>query len=362
MSDTIIDTTQAAFPQPAAFDAGTAFAQLLMLSFGGMLALLGGGILLYALYWLATALRVPAIIIGVRQKGEILYPVYRYQMPDGRMFETVSDTGSSRAEGKETGRPALLYVDARQPEEARRSLAGFFVLGFLLAAPGLWLSVTALTTYQWTYLTTVAIGVLAFWTGRRVWKLCKTVDGQNGLDRFRAAMRAARLKRLDNAAQQTVEQYTATPDAQKQMAQIRYAQQSVAPAILMTGFLCILYGVYLCNHNYAVYLYGEHARGKIIALDTHDGQKYPQVSFQDHAGNTQQFTNSAATTRLAEGDAVDVLFLKHAPAVAVVDDGRTRLLFPAIFLFGGTILSLAGFAALLQRRRQDIQQDNDAEQ
>ena len=286
------DTAQATLSQPAAFDAGTAFAQLLMLSFGGMLALLGGGILLYALYWLATALRVPAIIIGVRQKGRILYPVYRYQMPDGRRFETVSDTGSSRAEGKETGRPALLYVDARQPEEARRSLAGFFVLGFLLAAPGLWLSVTALTTYQWTYLTTVALGVLAFWAGRRIWKLCKTVDGQNGLDRFRAAMRVARLKRLDDTPQQTMEQYTAAPDQQKEMAQTRYAQQSVAPAILMTGFLCILYGVYLCNHDYAVYLYGQNTSGKIIALESRDGEKYPQVSLDDHNGYAQQFTNT----------------------------------------------------------------------
>lgn len=340
--------------QTAAFDAGTAFTQLLMLSFGGMLALLGGGILLYALYWLATALRVPAIVIGVRQKGRILYPVYRYQMPDGRMFETVSDTGSSRTEGKETGRPALLYVDAHQPEEARRSLAGFFVLGFLLAAPGLWLSVKALTAYQWTYLTAVAIAVLVFWTGRRVWKLCQTVNGQSGFNRFRAAMRVARLKRLDNTPQQTLEQYTETPGAQKELAQTRYAQQSLPIAILMTGFLCILYGVYLCNHDYAVYLYGENTRGKIIALETRDDNKFPKVSFFDeHTNEARQFISDTPTHLFSAGDSVDVLFLKHAPDdTAVINDGKSGLLFPAIFLFGGTIFGLAGFAAFLQQRRQ----------
>lgn len=345
------DMTQTALPQASTLDAGAAFAQLLMLSFGGMLALLGGGILLYALYWLATALRVPAIVIGVRQKGRILYPVYRYQLPDGRLFETVSDTGSSRIEGKETGRPALLYVDAHQPEEARRSLAGFFVLGLLLAAPGLWLSIKALTAYQWTYLTAVAIAVLVFWSARRLWKLCQTVNGQSGFHRFRAAMRVARLKRLDDTPQQTLEQYTETPGAQKELAQTRYAQQSLPLAILMTGFLCILYGVYLCNHDYAVYLYGENARGKIIALETRDANKFPQVSFDDHAGNTRTFTSDTSTRRFSEGDSVDVLFLKHAPDTAVINDGKSGLLFPAIFLFGGTIFGLAGGAALLQRRR-----------
>lgn len=330
-----------------------AIVQLLFLVCGWMCMLLGGVLLLYALYWQATALRVPAIIAGVRKKGRILYPVYRYRMPDGSLHESVSDTGSSRMEGKETGRPVLLRVDPKFPSEARRSMAGFFISGSIFALPGVWLIVTALARYPNTMLTWIAVSALLALTTVKIRTALKPVNGRTGFDRFRDAMRAARLKRLGNSAVHTVEEYAADPARQKEAEDIRYATQSLGPAMLTCGVLAVLYGVYLGNHDHALFFHGTAAEGKIIEFVTQNDARYPVVRFDTETGDARQFQSAApADDGMQAGDALHVYYMPKDPKMAEIGDALPTPLLPALLIFCGTVSALAGFAAVRQSRRQ----------
>lgn len=340
-------------------DFGDTVIQLLFLIFGWMFMLLGGVLLLYALYWQATALRVPAIIAGVRKKGRVLYPVFRYRMPDGSLHETVSDTGSSRMEGKETGRPVLLRVDPKYPTEARRSIAGFFISGGIFALPGVWMVVTALTRYPATTMTWIAVSMLLALTTVKIRRALKPVNGRTGFDGFRDAMRTARLKRLGDGAVHTVEEYAADPEKQKEAADIQYATQSISPALLVTGMAAVLYGVYLGNHDHALFFHGKAAEGAIVDIVEENDARYPVVRFETLAGDAKQFrSRTSADALIQTGDAVRVYYLPQNPDMAERADALPAPLFPAFLLFGGTISALAGFAAWRQRRRW--QQADDA--
>jgi len=326
--------------------------QLLFLVFGWMFVLLGGVLLLYALYWQATALRVPAIIAGVRKKGRVLYPVYRYRMPDGSTHESVSDTGSSRLEGKETGRPVLLRVDPKYPAEARRSIAGFFISGGIFALPGIWMIVTALTRYPAGPVTWIAVSVLLALTTVKIRRALKPVNGRTGFDGFRDAMRAARLKRLGSGTVHTVEEYAAAPEKQKEAAEIQYATQSISPALMVTGIAAILCGAYLGNHDHALFFHGTAAEGTVVDIIAEGDARYPVVRFETTAGDAKQFRSGAAADGLTQtGDAVRVYYMPKDPATAEVGDALPAPFFPAVLLFGGTVSALAGFAAWRQRQK-----------
>jgi hypothetical protein len=333
-------------------DFGSLLIQLLLLGLGWICMLVGGVLLLYALYWLATALRVPAIIAGVRRKGRVLYPVYRYQMPDGSLHEAVSDTGSSRAAGKETGRPVLLRVDPKYPTEARRSIAGFFISGGIFALPGVWMVVVALTRFPTSTVVWVAVAMLLAITTLKIRRALVPVKGRTGFDQFRDAMRAARLKRLGNGEMHTVEEYAADPDKQKEEAAIRAATQSMSPALLMMGVLSILYSVYLGHHEYALFFHGASAEGAIVDIVTEDNLRYPVVSFDPPSGDALQFQSPAPVDDSVQtGDAVQVRYMPKDPKTAALSDAMDMPLFPAFLLFGGTICALAGVTAWRQQRK-----------
>ena len=332
---------------------GDMIMQLVLLGVGWIFMIISGVLLIYALYWLATALHVPAIIIGVRKRGRILYPVFRYQMPDGRFHEAVSDTGSSRMAGKETGRPVVLRVDPKYPSEARRSIAGFFVSGGLFALPGVWLVVLAMTHYPLQMTTWVALTVLAALTTARIGRAMVRVNGRTGFDRFRDAMRAARQKRLGGGELVPVEEYTGSPDKQKEAADIQYAAQSIGPTLLLAGIAAILYGVYLGNNDHALFFHGQKADGTVVELIKKDDARYPVITFDTLAGDAQQFESTEATEDLQTGDVVPVLYMREDPARAETLTALGLPLFPAFLLFGGTIAVVAGFAATRFRHKQN---------
>src|SRR4051812_16917728 len=102
------------------FDGITMPWQQALLLIGGFLCLSLG--LLFAgneLYWRRKALRLIGIIAGVRQRDGVYYPVYRCQLPDGRIVEITGDVGSAGSAGKETGRAVPLLVFADEPPSVR---------------------------------------------------------------------------------------------------------------------------------------------------------------------------------------------------------------------------------------------------
>ena len=332
---------------------GDMFMQLLYLGIGWILMVIGSVLLVYALYWLATALHVPAIIIGVRKKGRILYPVFRYQMPDGSLHEAVADTGSSRMAGKETGRPVILRVDPQYPSEARRSIAGFFVSGAFFALPGIWLIVMALTRYPVQTMTWVAVTVLIALTTARIGSAMIRVKGRTGFDRFRDAMRTARQKRLGQADLVPVEEYTGSGARQKEAADIQYAAQSMGPTLLLAGIAAVLYGVYLGNHDHALYFHGQKAEAAVVEFVTTNDTRYPVLTFDTIAGDAKQFQSTApAQTDLKIGDALPVLYMRHDPKQVETLAALGLPLLPALLLFGGTVALIAGFTATRHRQKQ----------
>src|SRR5215475_11343218 len=125
--------------------------------FIGALVCLGLGALVLgnSIVWRIHSLRATGTIIGVIAEGGMYASVYRYTLPDGRTQEAKSDTSTSSARGRETGRVVPLLIAPHNPTRAREANnysveAILAAAGLSLVVAGLWVGHIAITAYPVT--------------------------------------------------------------------------------------------------------------------------------------------------------------------------------------------------------------------
>jgi len=340
------------------FDAMMAFHQAIFLLGGGLIALIGAAILLHVLHSFLRAERVPALITGVRRNGKMFYPVYKYMMPNGDVFETVSDTGSNFVKGKETGREVTLYVFPEDPQDIRSDLRGGIIVGLVFLVPGLVLLGNGIFSFPFTPMTWIAAAVFLFVAAQRLRKAIIPHEARQTKTDWRTGMRSRRAARFDKMELTTIEEYLQTPEGRRMAADTEQSQRIAAPVFLLLG-CAALWGAWHTGHNVRdLALHGQRARGVIEKFETHRSDNTTmyraRVAFTDARGDQHSFTEKAAVSHPSKrvGDKVDVLYLPEKPAAsAVIDAGAWgNWLWPLLLGLGGAGL-LVGALALWRKQR-----------
>lgn len=338
------------------FNAIAAFQQMMFFVAGLPMIALGVFFVIYALYWFIYAKRVPAIVIGIRKKGGIIYAVYRYAMPDGQTYETTSDAGSNLLRGKETGRPVVLRVFEDDPTEVRSDILGMILLGLLFSVPGAFFLFKALTSYDFTSMTLGAIIIFGFVGARRFYLMLRKQGNTSGFATWRQQVKQKRRHRpVNDLPLQTLEEYQQTPVGKRQRALMHEANRTGGPILSGIGIAMILFGLYIGNHTQALALYGVKTQGIVTGLKTSgDDSAYPVVTFKTITGDTVNFQSKlgADPSPYNIKDAVKVHYMAQDPAgTAEIADSVQNFVMLGILLIGGTIFLLAGLAAFYNYRR-----------
>lgn len=340
------------------FDAMTAFHQAVYLSAGLVLSLLGGAIVLFGLHTYLRALRVPAIITGVRQSGRMFYAVYRYMMPTGEVYETVSDTGSSIIKGKETGREVTIYVFPDEPTSIRSDLRGIFLIGFIFFIPGLVLLGMGLFTYPFTPMSWLVLAVFVLAGLRRFHKILLPKDARKTKSAFRAEMQRRREEKFTKMNLTTAEDYLQSPAGRRLAAETEQAQRAAMPLLFLFGLGALWGAWYLGGEVYRLSMAGVRTQGVIVGFETSRGSDTvtyrARVSFSDARSENHTFTERQGSSHplLQEGEQVTVLYDPAAPAdKAIIDRGPImNALWPGLLGLAGLAMLAGGFSMWRTRR------------
>lgn len=342
------------------FDAMMAFHQAGFLLGGGVCALVGGAILLLTLHTYLRALRVPAIITGVRRDGKMFYPVYKYMMPNGDTFETVSDSGSNFVKGKETGREVTLYVFESDPLNIRSELHAMVLIGLVFLVPGLVLFGNGMFAFPFTPMTWIATAVFLFMAAQRIRKAFLPADARRDKNTFQAQRRLHSKARFEKMELTSIEAYLQTPAGRQMLADTEQSQRIGAPMLLVFGMVLLGFAWHMGAGLRDLTLHGQRAQGVIEKFDANSTGDGPtvyraQITFKDALGEPHRFAEKAASSHPHRrvGDAVTVLYAPNAPAAtAIVDSGIwMNMLWPALLALGGLAMVWGGFCWWRARRR-----------
>ena len=339
--------------------AATGFSQALYLLGGMALCLLGGAILLYVLDAFIRALRVPAVVAALRHDGRLFYPVYRYTMPSGKAYETVSDTGSNFLSGKATGHAVTLYVFPDDPEGIRSNLRGIMFLGMVFFAPGALLLYTGIFSYPFTPMSWIVLGVLALAGLRRLYGIWIPAKERQSKAAFRAALRRRRSEKFSRMRLTTLEEYLQSPEGRRRMAENEQGRRVGIPLFLLLSLVSLFGAWHTGGHLRELMIHGVRAEGVIESFETQqrDGQAIyrPRVAFSDTRSERQVFVDrrGASHPAYAQGDRVTVIYAPDRPEeTALIDEGWVKNGFwPGMLLLLG-LLAGAASAYMISQQRQ----------
>lgn len=312
--------------------------------FAGALVCLGfaGLILGSSLYTRVHAIRTPGKIIGVLNENGAYFPVYRYTTPDGQVHEAKSDTGSSSASGKETGREVSLMISAHNPGEA--SVAGDHLLGIIGVAfliPGVWFGYTALTAYPVTRMTWIMASVFLVHTGERLWRIFIPKGPRISVAEWKKLHTPGDASVIDLSNVQPIETL-ATPGTPTVQWQNRRA---AVPLLGLVTLALVALAAYESNRVFLFETGGQRTEGEVVRMiaESSSGGSgytyYPVVRFRTADNRTIQFKDNLGSNPPTRhpGDKAAVLYLPGNPAQAMIDRGLINWLIPGLLFLGGAL-------------------------
>lgn len=332
-----------------AFDSIAAFNQVLMFLAALFLLLIGGLIVCNYIHWRLHATRVEGTIIGVRKKGNIYRPVYRYMLPTGETHEATSDTGSSLIRGKETGSVHPLLVFPEEPWKVTPAGGfAFLFIGALILLPGFVFLYVALTAYEVTAFTVAAfLGILIYFAIHiRKYILPKAERGAKKAA-WKQALREKRQTQLEASPMRPIEEFISMPEALAEKEQQAKAAKVMAPILALAAIGLIWAGVYFGNQQLALDDHGLKAEGTVVRLEesrsNNSTSYYPVVRFENNLGHSVEFKDRAGSSPplYRSGEKVQVLYLEDNPkGSAAIDKGIFNWGIPLALLLFGTLLGI----------------------
>jgi len=323
------------------------------LFFAGLaLILLSGAVLTDYLLVLKNSVRLPAKLIGVREKpgvsnsGNPLYfPVVEYITPNGKKVTAETDGGSSSLTDKILGSNVTILAKPDQPNEVR--ITGivrpvfsliFLVTGFLLAA----IAISQYSVTFWTMLTaTIVVAVALPWIFRRLTQK----DSGHPLSAKSYQQRVKEKKSLNFLA------------SDEFLVRIRKMQQQARymnPVMILISLMLLAGGYYWGQDITGQLLNGNTAEGEIVGQESEyltaesSYYYYPVVEFMLPEGRKVRFrdrTGSSSPVQTA-GEQVTVIYDPADPEKAMINRGLWNLLPPAGVFLAGFIFLLVGIKSL----------------
>lgn len=327
-----------------------AFAQTGYIIGGTVLLLIGGVLLVDWLRWKAKAEEVEAEVIGLKQRGDVFLPVYRYTR-DGITQEAVSNTGSSSIKGQETGARVKILILPHDLSRAQPARAPIWPLaGLLLAAPGLYLVWLGFTKYAVTEFTWATLAVLAIISFNRFRRSIIPKHQRRGREEWRLRNRME----LDALPVYTAEDIRQSPDIIRREARHEKQAAVMGPLLMLAGAAAIAGALYFGGDTLDL-LGAESAKGEVIQLASDAEGNYSAIVTFNADGRDITFRDRLATnpSLYDEGEKVNVLYKKDdIEKSAMIDRGAFNWIVPgALGLFG--ILFLLGGIARMPRGRDE---------
>lgn len=320
---------------------------------GGFLALIGGFIIINNVHWQMHAARMNAVITGVRRDDRMFYPVYRYITPAGDTVESVSDSGSTRLRGKETGRTVILRAFADDPQNIRSDLRGNFLIGLVFLLPGLVMLYAGWDDNLFSPIGISAFAAVLSLAALRLRKIFIPRKDRLNKEDWKKIKRADRQARFDKMELTTIEAWQQSPTGRSDAAKAAQALRITIPLMLAAGMLLLVLAYNTGQRVMTLHESGLRTDGQITGFDsrTSDGNTvyHAIVRFSDADGRAVHFTDSAGSShpRRKTGDGVRVLYLKDDPSgSAMIDHGGWRnWIWTALMAAMGSLLVIGAVAS-----------------
>ncbi|MGV7222625.1 MAG: DUF3592 domain-containing protein [Nitrospinales bacterium] len=311
---------------------------------GGLLMFaIGGAMLADFIWWRVTADHFTGKINGVLWDGKHYFPMVEYTNHAGAIIQADTESGSSILTTKFPGRQVKVLVKPKDPETARIKGYVWFVIGLILALPGLALCGIAVTQYDFSiYTILIGLGVIGY-GGLKLSKIIKPKNKREKLDKFRNRKRKERQKKrekMKSLSEQEIKERLAKHDK---------TNIKIMPVMLLIGLALLCGGIYLGNEQYKMEQVGVSAEGSVIRFErvtnhSSEGNSftyYPVVRFEDEQGNAVTFKSRVGSSHPTneQGDIVSVIYNPQNPEKAMIDSGWWNW-FPTIGCASASLLFL----------------------
>lgn len=324
------------------------FAQTGYIIGGTILMLIGGVILVDWLRWKAKAEEVDGEIIGLKPRGDVFLPVYRYTL-DGITQEAVSNTGSSSIRGQDTGTVVKILILRSDPSRAQPARAPIWpLLGLLLAAPGFYMVWMGFTQYEVTGFTWATLSMLAIVSFNRFRR--SIIPKHQRLSR--EEWRLSKRMELDALPVYTAEDIRQSPGVMRREARNAKHAAVTGPLLMLLGAAALAGALYLGSDTLDM-LGAESAGGEVIQLASDNDGNYSAIVKFSADGKDITFRDKIATRPALydEGEKVTVLYKKDdAEKTAVIDRGVFNWLVPGGLALLGALFLLGGIARMPRSR------------
>jgi hypothetical protein len=330
---------------------------------GIVLLLLGGALVADALRWWIFAERVEGTVIGVREKLSsmskngaqmLYYPVYRYSLVNGEMYEATSDTGSNLTGGKQTGYVTKLLVFPDDPTNVRdaRSFSGLF-FSLLFIIPGVIFAKVGAGQEAPLPYTIFFLFAIFTYGAAKFRKLIIPKEERRSPLAWKEQRRKRRREEMEKLPLRPLEDILRSPENKKLQADQNRATGWLVPIMMLSAVaLC---GVSLLEKD------GTRAHGRVVRLEKNyssEGTTYcPVVEYQTRQESFVTFKDNICTNlpQYKTGEKVTVLYLPHNPYKKVmIDRGIWNWAIPGAILAFATLLFAVCFYRIRRRQQSEI--------
>lgn len=324
------------------FDGVSAWAQmgyfLMAFAFSGI----GGGLILYELYWRLRADRVNARISSVRVTGsnkdnkkkyvgELYYSVFEYSALNGEVKEHQSDMGSNGLLNRLPGKKVRLMVFAGNPEKVRRPSMVLPIFGLVFLLPGLFIGHMAVTTFEPTFMFFVFIVAAIGFISYKIWNFVKDIPREDLKEGWRSLRES---KPNIKSSTRKGQGKGRVLDTEEILTRIKSQCNNVkiAGVVLIVMACGLSGGVFYAGSDMAERMQsGVRVNAQVVRIkseyssssDSSGYTYYAVVKFVDYNGHSVEFEDSvgASSPMFKSGDGVDVIYDPNKPKDAIIDRG-----------------------------------------
>lgn len=300
-------------------------------------------------------------VIGVKQKGQYYYPVFRYTAPNGEQIEAVSNTGSTGRTGMETGRKLRLYHSPDRPTEVETGGMQIVIslVGLIFLLPGLWLLKMSVMDYPVTPMTWIVAFLLAAFFAMKISKGIIPKDQRGTLDEWKAARDLRRQEKFEKKwvgiPTVPLEDILCSPEGQERLKQEEKQKRFVAPIMVIIALGMMWGGYHQSEKLILLEKSGIRAEGKVIEMKSRSSDDgyvyYPVVRFSTSSGKNITFDGKSASNppMYDTGEKVTVLYLENSPKnSAIIDHGFWNWILPGVLGAIGFLFFFLGLRLLRQ--------------
>jgi hypothetical protein len=298
--------------------------------------------------------------------GEMYYPVFEYQSPNGERMEQVGSVGRNSLLGILPGKEVNLLMFPDIPEKVRRPFMFLLIFGSIFLLPGLFITYQAVTSFEGSPVTIVMLFLIIGVVGWRIRKaIYKVPNGaiKEAWKEFRKQRGAE--KNPSNGPFSSIVSFSVKQKSnmvELSQSEISARVKKSAGQAKVTGYIMLLVAVGLSVGSYYAGLSmlemtvnGQHAFGKVVDINSRSDSEggytyYAEVLFKDADGNKVRFEDSVGSSHPMQkrGDKVEVLYDPANSGDAIIDRGLMNWGLSGGLALGAFFLLLMGFSALKQ--------------